>query len=268
MTRSTHLRPLALLPTLALGLLLPLASTTPAHAQGKDGEKSAKRKDERGRRGRRGRRGWRGGMDLKDMKKKLGLSAEQVTKFEALQKEQREAMRKGWEEMRKRRESGERPDRDAMRKRFQDARKAHQKKIDAILTPKQRKQFKKYQEKRRGRRGRWGGRINAEQQAKRLKAAATKILALSQEEQAVIGKLLDDVLESRKLLMGEGEKRRKAFLQAIRETEDEAKLTKLLAEYRKARANDRLALKRYQSKLREVLTPVQEAKLVALNILD
>ena len=79
--------------------------------------------------------------------------------------------------------------------------------------------------------------------------------------------LLDGVLETKKLLLGEQEKRRKAFLGKVRESEGQD-LAALLEAYRKARDEDKDTVKKAQEQLREVLTLGQEAKLVGLNILD
>ena len=58
-------------------------------------------------------------------------------------------------------------------------------------------------------------------------------------QQIVLVPLLDGVIETRKLLKAEGEKRRKAFLQSVRSTSDEAQLSELLKKYRADRAAKR-----------------------------
>lgn len=247
--------------TLALSGVLSLGLYSPTYAQDSEEkkDKGAEREDgerRRGRRGRRGgRRGMRGGfMNPEQMQKELGLDDAQTAKMKDLMTEMRQSMRKmreeggGWE---------------GMREQMQNMRK----KMNEILTPEQREKYKKIQEERRGRWGR-GGRRNAEQDFKRLRTEAIKSLALSEEESAVLVPLLDGVIETRKLLKAEAEKRRKTFLEKVRATSDEAELADLLKEFRAAKAADTATLKKSQAKLVEVLTPTQEAKLVAFNLLD
>jgi len=248
--------------TLALTGAISLGLATTSYAQGDDEKKDngAERQDgeRRGRRGRRGGRGMRGFMDADAMKKQLGLDDAQTEKMKTLMTEMRENMRKLREEG-----GGGRGGWEKMREGMQNMRK----KMDEILTPEQREKYKKIQEERRGRFGR-GGRRNAGQDFKRLRTEAIKSLALSEEESAVLVPLLDGVIETRKLLKAEAEKRRKTFLEKVRATSDEAELASLLKEFRAAKAADTATLKKSQTKLVEVLTPTQEAKLVAFNLLD
>ncbi|MBL4848877.1 MAG: hypothetical protein JKY65_25420 [Planctomycetes bacterium] len=225
----------------------------------KDGTEEKKKDSTERRRGRRrgGRRGGRrgmGGFNPERMQKELGLDDAQSAKMKELMSEMRKSMRKmreeggGWE---------------GMREKMGDMRK----KMSEVLTPEQRKKFEKMNEGR-GRRGMRRGRRNSEQDFKRLRDEAVKSLELSEEESAVLVPLLDGVIETRKLLKAEGEKRRKAFLESVRSTSDEAQLAELLTRYRADRAIDKATLKKSQAKLIEVLTPTQEAKLVAFNLLD
>lgn len=202
------------------------------------------------------------GMDPAQMQKDLGLDDAQTEKVKAVMEEMRENFRK----MREERGEGGRGGRrgwEGMREQMENVRK----KIDEILTPEQREKYKKMQEERRNR-FRRGGRRNAEEDFKRLRTEAIKSLALSEEESAVLVPLLDGVIETRKLLKTEAEKRRKTFLEKVRATSDEAELANLLKEFRAAKATDAETLKKSQAKLVEVLTPTQEAKLVAFNLLD
>lgn len=205
-----------------------------------------------------------GGGQLDQMKEQLGLTDAQVLKI----RETYADMGKQAQEMfRKMREEGN-FDRKKMRETFQGRRKEIQKKIAEILTPEQQTKWKELQKNRRrggfGRRG--GGRRG--DMTKRLKGEAVKALKMTAEEKAVLEPMIDSVLATRKLLLDQEKKRRDKFLQSVRETDDEAKLKELLLKYRKERDEDKGTLKKAQAQLVEALTPVQEAKLVALNILD
>ena len=121
----------------------------------------------------------------------------------------------------------------------------------------------------RGDRGGFGrGGPGREQGRARLRDEAVKALALGEEEAAVVLPMLDTVLETRELLMREGQERRDAFLKTAREESDPQALAAALEAFRKAKADDKAQLAASQEQLREVLTLEQEAKLVALNVLD
>lgn len=243
------------LATAAFALILP--TTTPAIAQ--DGEKKPEAKKEEGegegrRRGRRGGRRGGFGMNPEAMKEQLGLSDEQVKKLNDMRNEMRENFRK------MREEGGF--DRTKMRELMQGS----MKKMQEVLTPEQRAKWEKAMSERRGRgmdRGRRRG-----DNFKQLRERALKELKLSDEEKAVLVPMLDGVLETRKLLAAESDKRRKTFLEKVRATTGETELAMLLKEYRAAGSQDKETLKKAQAKLVEALTPEQEALLVALNILD
>lgn len=225
-----------------------------------------RRERRRGRFGRRGgRRGGFGRGMMDRAKKELGLTDDQVKKFEKLMQDSRKSMRDAFRKMRE----GGGFDRRAMREMWQKSRKDMNNKIKEIMTP---EQFKKYQKMMQDQRGRWGrrgrGRRGRGQNTAQLKAEAVKVLKMSDEEKAVIVPMLDSVLNTRKLLLDSQRKRRGDFLKQVRETNDEEQLKTLLAKYRKAREEDKKTLKKAQAQLLEALTPVQEAKLVALNILD
>lgn len=238
--------------TLTFALLMGLGSMSVAQEgdapKQDDGEQQGRRQ-----RGNRGGRGM-GGFDPERMAKDLGLSEDQIAKMKAMQEEMRETMRKAREEG-----GGFEGMREAMGKMRE--------KMNEILTPEQRKKMEEMRGQR-GERGGRGGRRNPEQDFKRLRDEAIKSLALSEEESAVLVPLLDGVIETRKLLVQEGEKRRKEFLEKVRNTTDEAQLAELLGKYRTDKNADQETLKKAQAKLTEVLTPTQEAKLVALNLLD
>ncbi|HBP17369.1 MAG TPA: hypothetical protein DEA08_06210 [Planctomycetes bacterium] len=253
---------------LATAAVLPLGNV----AQAQDGERGTERQEDgerqRGRRGR-GGRGGRGGfggfMNPEQMKESLGLNDEQVKKLTELMNSQREGMRDAWRKMRE-----EGMDRTKMREMMEKTRKDMEGKLAEILTPEQLEKMKKQREEMRqrfGRRGRDRGE-RREQNVKRLREEALKLLKLNEEEAAVLVPMLDSVLETRKLLVTEADKRRKELLEKVRNTTAETELSALLSTYRKARDEDKATLAKAQAKLTEVLTPEQEAVLVALNILE
>jgi Spy/CpxP family protein refolding chaperone len=225
--------------------------------------------------GRRRDRGGRGGMGLpvERMTEELGLTPEQITQLEALNQEMRDKGRTMMREM----FQGGGGDPSAMRERMKTLFEETFTKLDGFLTPEQKEKAKGLRtqlEERmqrggmrgeRGERGGFGGRGNARV---RLREDALKALALTEEEAAVVTPLLDTCLETRELLMTEGETRRQAFLQKARETTEPEALGKLLEEFRASREADKGTVKATMDQLREVLTVEQEAKLVGLGILD
>jgi Spy/CpxP family protein refolding chaperone len=209
-----------------------------------------------------------GGGQLDRMKEQLGLTDAQVLKIREVYAQMGKDAQEAFKKMR---EEGGTLDRNKMREAFQARRKDIQKKMGEILTPEQQEKWKELQ-KNRGRGGRGGGPFgrggNRGDMTKQLKGEALKALKMTTEEKAVLEPMIDSVLATRKLLVDQEKKRRDKFLQSVRETDDEAKLKEFLAKYRKERDEDKGTLKKAQAQLVEALTPVQEAKLVALNILD
>ena len=115
----------------------------------------------------------------------------------------------------------------------------------------------------RGDRGR-----RTEELGKRLRAEALKALELDEEATALVTPRLDSVLETRKLILAETARRRDEFRKKIREVTEPAEIETLLKNYREAKQAEQAQLKSSQDQLRELLTLSQEAKLVALNLLD
>lgn len=209
------------------------------------------------------RRMRRGMIDVDKLTKQLGLSEDQAAKMSAVNDELRERMM----EMRRQFQEGnftpgENP--------WQGIRSEFEGKVDAILTPEQSEKMKKIRSKQRERmRGRFGGgQRNREELGKRLHEEALKALALDEEAAALVTPRLESVLETRKLILSETERRRDAFRKKIREASDPVAIEALLKDYREAQKADTEHLKAAQAQLRELLTLPQEAKLVALNILD
>lgn len=268
-----------LLAALAAAFLgLPLASTS-ALAQegggtpGQGGGTPGQGEDEGGRgRRERFRGGFGGGMGLpvERLKEELGLSDEQVAKIEAVNAEMRERGRAMRDELRQ----GQ-FDPEAMRARFEQIQTEVRARIDEVLTPEQRAKLQELQttmrermRERGGERGPMGRGPDRGAMQRRLREQAVSELKLGPEEATVVLPLLDAVFETRRLLEEEHEKRREAFLRSVHETTDPQQLNTLLLDYRAARESDRAQVKQSMDQLREVLTLEQEARLVALNVLD
>ncbi|MBX3467805.1 MAG: hypothetical protein KF878_13050 [Planctomycetes bacterium] len=267
---------LALLATLTLSSPV-LAQDTPP-PQG-EGERGRRERGQGGQGGRGGQGGGFGGMGLplEQLQRELNLTPEQVKELEAINQEMRE---KGRTLMRDAFQSG---NPGAVREQIQQMFEQSFERLEGTLTPEQKEKAKAVRQQltermqnmqgrmREGARGRGEGgpmggpRGNTRQ---RLKDEALRALALTDEELAVVGPLLDTTLETRELLMQEGESRRQQFLQKARETTDAEALGKLLDQFRLSREQDKATVKQAMDQLREVLTVEQEAKLVGLGVLD
>jgi Spy/CpxP family protein refolding chaperone len=239
---------------------------TPA-PEAKPEEGTQERRRDRGRnRDRMSRRWGRGMLDVERMKGELGLTDEQATQLEEINAN----IRKQMEELRKQFQDGT-FDPSQMRERMRNGRQEIEGKIKSILTEEQAKTWEKSRaERMRGMRGRWGRDRGQQREelSKRLRTQALESLALDEEVAAVVVPLLDTVLETRKLILSEGERRRGEFTKKVKETSDPEALTKLLADFRSAQKADQEQLAAAQAQLHEILTLDQEAKLVGLNILD
>ncbi|MCO5170317.1 MAG: hypothetical protein M9894_28610 [Planctomycetes bacterium] len=272
---------------LSLALAAALAMTTPTLAQDTpppqgEGERGRRERGQGGERGQ-GRGGFGGGMGgmglpLEQLQRELGLTPEQVKEVEAINQELRE---KGRTLMREAFQSGN-PGavREQIQKMFEEGFERLEGTLDAEQKEKVkavRAQMAERMQNMQGRmreggaargRGGEGGPMGRGNTRQRLKDEALRALALTDEELAVVGPLLDTCLETRELLMAEGETRRQSFLQKARETTDAEALGKLLDQFRVSREQDKATVKQAMDQLREVLTVEQEAKLVGLGVLD
>ncbi|MBL4848761.1 MAG: hypothetical protein JKY65_24840 [Planctomycetes bacterium] len=115
---------------------------------------------------------------------------------------------------------------------------------------------------------RGGDKGRDEERDDELRKRALKVLAVSDEEAAVLSPLVDGVLQTRRILREEGQTRRAVYLEKVAKLEDAAAVAALLAEFRKQRKEDEESLKKSRHALRETLTAIQEARLVGLGILD
>jgi Spy/CpxP family protein refolding chaperone len=242
---------------IALGALAVALSFAPAaQAQAENPESDGVRPEQNDRRqGRRRGGGGRRGMDPARMQEELGLSDEQVAQMQQMREEMRA-------EMRAMRESGEGFNREAM----QAMREKMQGKMQEILTP---EQLEKYQSMR-GRRDRGGrDRGGRDRKPKRdLKAEALTALALEGDAKVVVEPMIEAVVAARKAQGEAVRSARDTLKQAIEGQTDEGAITTAVAEFRKARDEARAKTEEAQGDLRELLTVEQEAKLVALGLLD
>lgn len=255
----------------ALALIGSLLFASPALAQdptppGPGGQEEGGR-----RRGGFGRGG--PGLPLDQLKEELGLTPEQVAAAEKIGEEMRTKMREAFE-------SG---DREGMRERMRTMFEESFAKLEETLTPEQKEKFKAFREQMEQRRAQFGrgrgeggpggefGRGRGEGRGRggeRLREEALAALNLQGEDAAVITPLLDAVLQGREAGRGDAETRRRELQTKVGETTDPEAIGKLLSDFRAAREAARAAALQTQEQLREVLTVEQEAKLVALGVLE
>lgn len=262
----------------ALALIGALMFATPALAQdtpppgGGQDEGGGRRRGGRGGEGggRGGFGGGFGGLNIEQLKGELGLTDEQVAEAEKIAEDMRTKMREAFQ-------SGDREGmRDRMRAMFEESFT----KLEEKLTPEQKEKFKAFREQMEQRRGQFGrgrggeggerGRGGEGRRfgGERLREQALAALALEGEDAAVITPLLDAVLQGRDAARTEAETRRRELQQKVGETTDAEAIGKLLADYRAARETAHATALQTQEQLREVLTVEQEAKLVALGVLE
>jgi Spy/CpxP family protein refolding chaperone len=155
-------------------------------------------------------------------------------------------------------------DRQAMR----DMRDKMTAKMNEILTPEQQKKMEELRSQRRGRFGRGGGRGRGGPNPARLRQEAVKALNLNEEASAVVLPVLDKILAAQTAARESLRTQQQALQQKAAGDVTTDELKAQLDAFRKARkdAQDKLASAR--AELQELLTLQQEAKLVALGILD
>jgi Spy/CpxP family protein refolding chaperone len=206
-----------------------------------------------------GRRGF-GMIPVDRLKELLDLTPEQVQKLEDIQEEVRTRFR----EMR---DSG-----GDMRSMMQEMQTKIRDKIRGILTDAQKPKFdefvKQQDERMRNGGGPGGFGRDPAQMKKRLMDDAEKALMLSADEKAAVLPLIEKAVDARTQTRTDGDKRREEFLTFVKKTSTPEEVKAKLEEYRKARESDQEKVKTAQKALRDVLTIEQEAKLVALGILD
>lgn len=205
------------------------------------------------------------GLPIEQLTDQLGLTPEQVAEAQKIAEEMRAKMREAFE-------SG---DRQGMRERMRAMFEESFARLEETLTPEQKDKFKAFREQMEQRRvqfgrgrGEGGEGRGRERGRERLREEALSALDLQGEDAAVITPLLDAVLQGRDVGRADAETRRRELQQKVAETTDPEAIGKLLAEFRAAREAARAAALQSQEQLREVLTVEQEAKLVALGVLE
>ncbi|MGE0712371.1 MAG: hypothetical protein AB7N76_01515 [Planctomycetota bacterium] len=153
------------------------------------------------------------------------------------------------------------------------ARQSAADKVEQLLGPERweelRRAHKKSQQEERAKQERAKGKDRPKKGGAQLSSEQVlKAISATEEEQAVLKPLVDGVLETDRLLDGEGTKRQQRYREAVAKTQDPAALGPLLDRYRKEQAEDRATREKARAKLREVLTKPQEARLVALGLLE
>ena len=203
--------------------------------------------------------------------RKLGMSEAEIQQVRQVLRDNRLAMRAALAKLREEGKTGK-----AARKEAQKAaRKELGAKLKELLGKERFRQLRELQakmsRKKGDQRGQQRGNKNKNKNKNNAKgqpsvAQVLGSLSLSEEEQAVIAPRLEGLLETRKLLQGEQGKRLAAFRASLADA-DPTKVEQALAEFRQARDEDEATIQKAQERVREVLTPVQEAKLVAAGLL-
>lgn len=246
---------------LAVAVALACVAPTMARAQDQGGGPG-------GGRGGRGRNRPSMADQLKDA---IGLTDDQVAKVQGFE----DAMRA---EMQKARDDNQGGDWSAMRDKMQAMRTKVQDQIRGILTDEQKPKFEDWVKKQDERRRNWGGpggpggmRMHGPSD-KELLDRAEKELTLSPDEKAAVLPLVKKVLDARTEARKAHDARiedLKKFLKDVPGTTDSQReeIAAKVKELRKARDEDDARIKAAQSALSEVLTPENEAKLIAMGIL-
>lgn len=207
---------------------------------------------ERGDRSQRGR--MRGpGMMVGRMLEELGLSEEQRTQVDGIMQKQMEEMRTFMEER-----TG----------RFFDE-------VAKVLTEEQRVKLEdiraRLEERRsqRGERGERGERGLRGMRGERMVEEAVRVLALSPEDEQIIAPLVRQTVETQGQQRQQVMERRREFQEFVRGGDaNQEELATRLAAYRQAVVDAEAQVKARQEELRSLLTVEQEAKLVALGVLE
>ncbi len=221
-------------------------------------------RDRGGRGGFGGRRG--GGFDYDE----LGVSEEQKAQIEALQEAQRDEMREMFERMRE--EGG---GRDGMREAMTQAREQSQAAIRELLTDEQRTKYDAMIEERnnrqqQGRGGRGRTRDPAEAARRRLEGIKGS-LGLDAEEAEVILPLVEKVLLAQAAAREATRKAREelqGYLRSDDANADPAATEARVTDLRNIRDAANATVREAQGELRELLTMLQEAKLIAEGVLE
>jgi hypothetical protein len=208
---------------------------------------------------------------IERLKEQLKLSDEQYKKVEEFADELGARFRKDVQEQ------GDNFDLSKMREMMPRYMHDMQEKVRSILTDDQKPKYEEMvkEEEKRMKEGPRDARFgrDPEQIKKRLMEQAEKELALSANEKQAVLPLIQKVLDARAEARTNYDKRKEEFTDFSKKAtgQDEAgkaAIQKRLEEFRKAREVDLDKIKDAEAALRDVLTIENEAKLVALGILD
>jgi hypothetical protein len=226
------------------------------------------------------------------LKDDLGLTDDQVAKIEKIE----DALHAEMDKARDQEGDGE-PDFAKMREKFDAMRKKMQEQIGAVLTPEQKTKFdameKERDERFQGRGpggpggpgGGPGGPGRRGPSSEELLARAEKALNLSADEKSVVLPLVKNVIDAKSAARQQNQRRRQELGKFLGEPTHAAdapagkeatgttdahrdEIVQRLKDVRKAAAADQAKVKEAEGALRDVLTAENEARLVALEILD
>jgi len=209
---------------------------------------------------------------IERLKNQLKLSDEQYKKLEGFRDEESGRFRQEVRDLQK----NEALDLSKMRDLFPKYLTEIQDKVRSVLDDDQKAKYEEIvkEETKRMKEGpRNGLTRDPEALKKRLMDQAEKELALNPAEKTAVLPLIQKVLDARAEARTSGDKRKEDFTNFVRKAvgQDEtqkADMQKRLEEYRRAREADQEKIKEAEAALRDVLTIENEAKLVALGILD
>jgi hypothetical protein len=210
------------------------------------------------------------------LKDELELSEDQATKARtAIEESIRESMQKMMKHM-----AEEEPDQDQMRKEGDEARAAVTAKIKELLDDEQRKEFDvlvKEFDTRAGRFQRGAGNPGGEEELwlegelaskERLLLKAENVLLLSEDEKKVVLPKVDAVISARERMRDARREQRKSLAQAVHAKAKDDEVRERLHALRNHQVELEKTLAKAEDELRELITVDQEARLVAIGILD
>lgn len=263
-------------PLAVLGLSIALAAAAPGRAFAQDqGEPQPKKED---------RRYWdeRAQEEMpkriaRFIKDQVELTDEQTTKIETIL---RDAFGEVMKRMIARMGEPEPPSREQIEKEMQEFRERIVEKVRSVMDDSQKKEFELLVKEFEQRAGTWEQRrddpgreatslFDGELPSKeRLLVKAENALILNEDEKKVILPLVAKISDLRRKLREDGRERRRDIQKAIHSGAKPDEMRERLDTARAAEQKDRDALEKAESELRDLVTIEQEARLVAIGVLD
>lgn len=212
---------------------------------------------------------------VKVLKDELELSEEQTSKVSsAIQEGMKEGMKRMMKHM-----GEEEPDQEAMKKESEEIKQGILKKINEVLDDEQKKEFEvlvKEFDTRAGRfeRGRGPGGeaaawLEGDMPSKeRLLLKAENALLLTPDEKKVVLPKVDAVISLREKMRENRREQRRGLSQAVRSGAKEDEVRERLHSLRAQQKDLEEKIAKAEDELRELVTIDQEARLVAIGILD